>query len=274
MPHGARHRFTPPAARPPDALERSPCALTRPLHALPKCRASRCIVLALTPPAQVLDPIKDLTPLRETPAPGGPCDPRVDLELIGPRAPAFAKRVELLGCMGGQGFVHRSQPAIECPHRLLDHMEPVQPLPLITQDLTDRRLQGLGHLQPHPLDALEFRLRTAFEALPHGLTPSTFAGGDRSTSLQVHAARRVVRPLPSGVFIYAEGTTPLAGSAATAGCNGPAHDHAGRQARATCQGLARATVEQCLPHVIVKPLGPLHTGATRRALLPWSMGTG
>jgi hypothetical protein len=81
-------------------------------------------------------------------------------------------------------------------------------------------------------------------------------------------------PLTPCVFIYAEGTTQLAGSAATAFFKGPAKDCAGRQAIATCKVLARATVEKFLPHLIVKPLGPFHPVAKRLAFLPWSMVTG
>jgi hypothetical protein len=121
MPHGARNRFTPPAERPPEALERSPGARTRPLNALPKRRASRLIVCALQPPAPILDPIKDLPPLRDTLAPVGPCDQRVARELIGQLQPAVAKLFELFGFMWVAVFLSRSPHAIEGPHRLLDH---------------------------------------------------------------------------------------------------------------------------------------------------------
>src|SRR5262249_42036740 len=106
MPNVARNRFKPPAERTPDALERSQCAHTRPLNELPKGSACRFIVCALKPLAQVLDPINDLAQLRETLAPVGPCDQRVDLELIGQLQPAFTKLFELFGFIRVELFLY------------------------------------------------------------------------------------------------------------------------------------------------------------------------
>ena len=63
------------------------------------------------------------------------------LVLIGQLQPAFAKLFELFGFLRLKLCFDRPQYPIECPHRLLDHMEPVNHLNLIAKDLVDRRIK-------------------------------------------------------------------------------------------------------------------------------------
>ena len=78
-------------------------------------------------------------------------------------------------------------------------------------------------------------------------------------------------PLTPGVFINAQGATQLAWPSAMALFKRPAKHRAGREAIATRQFMARATVQEFLTHLMVKPLGPLDTVAERLAFLPGPM---
>ena len=77
--------------------------------------------------------------------------------------------------------------------------------------------------------------------------------------------------LTPGVFINAQGPTQLAGPSTMALFKRPAKHRARREAIATRQLMARATVKVFLTHLMVKPLGPLDTLAKRLALLPGPM---
>ena len=150
-------------------------------------------------------------------------------------------------------------------------MEPVNHLNLITKDLANRRIKGLGHIQDHHLDTIQFGLRAALESRHHVLNPSPLKRRDRSTFIQVHEDRIVVMPLAPGVFINPEGATQLAGASATALFKGPTKHCASGQAIATGEFLAGATVKKFLTDLIVKPLGPLHPITERLTFLPRPM---
>jgi len=77
--------------------------------------------------------------------------------------------------------------------------------------------------------------------------------------------------LTPGGFINAQGPTQLARPSPMALFKRPAKHRARREAIATRQLMARATVKVFLTHLIVKPLGPLDTLATGLALLPGPM---
>src|SRR2546428_7392582 len=77
--------------------------------------------------------------------------------------------------------------------------------------------------------------------------------------------------LTPGVCIHAHGPTQLAGPSAMALFKRPAKHRARREAIATRQFMARATVKVFLTHLMVKPLGPLDALTKRLALLPGPM---
>src|SRR5262245_43938179 len=79
--------------------------------------------------------------------------------------------------------------------------------------------------------------------------------------------------LTPSVCIHAQGPPQLAGPSAMALFKRPAQHRARREARATRQLMARATVQVCLTPLMVKPLGPLDTLAKRLALLPGPLVT-
>jgi len=137
MPNVACNRFKPPAERPRHDLERFQRTLTRPLNEFPKRGTSWFVIFTLEPLTQVLHPVNHFTQLRKTPTPLSPRDQLVHFELIGQLQPPFAKLFELFGFLRLKLFLHRPQHPIERPDRLLDHMEPVNHLNLIAEDLAD-----------------------------------------------------------------------------------------------------------------------------------------
>jgi hypothetical protein len=74
--------------------------------------------------------------------------------------------------------------------------------------------------------------------------------------------------LTPGVFINTSGSTQLPWPPATAFCKRPAKHGARREAIATRQFWARATVQEFLTHLIVKPFGPFNPVAKRLTFLP------
>ena len=110
LPNVARNRFKPPASCPRHASEGCQRTLTPPLNEFPKRRTGRLVVFALKPLAQVLHPVNDFTQLGKAPAPVGPRDQLVHVELIGQFQPAFTQFFELFGFI----WVELSSPARKC----------------------------------------------------------------------------------------------------------------------------------------------------------------
>ncbi len=141
MPHRAYNRFTPAHQRTRHALERLQRTVARTLNASPKCGASWFVIFTLEPLAQVLHPVNHFTELGKASAPVGTGDQRVHIALIGQLQPTFAKLCALVGFLWRTLFFDRLSHRIECPHCLLDPMEPVNHLDLIAKDLVDRRIK-------------------------------------------------------------------------------------------------------------------------------------
>jgi hypothetical protein len=220
-PHGARHRCKPPASWTRYALEGCQHTLTPPLHAFPKRRTGRRIVLALEPRAQVLDPVKHGTQRRNASTPVGPRDQRVHCKLSGSLQPTCAKLCARFGLLWREVFLPRSPHRIECPDGVLDPMEAVQHLTLIAKDLGHRRIKGREHLHAHPLHATAFRVRAALQPRHHVLNPSPLHRRERSTVVRVHDDRVPAMSLAPGVCIKPSSAAQLAGVSAPAPCQGP-----------------------------------------------------
>src|SRR5688500_8418499 len=138
MPNVARNRFKQPAYRTRHALEGFQRTLTRPLNEFPKRRTGRFVVFALKPLAQALHPVNDFTQLRKASTPVSPCDQLVHVELIRQLQPTFAKLFELVSFLPIKLFFDRPQHPIESSQGLLDDMEAVNDLDLITKDPANR----------------------------------------------------------------------------------------------------------------------------------------
>jgi hypothetical protein len=147
-------------------------------------------------------------------------------------------------------------------------METINDLNVIAKDLPDRRIKRLGHIQDHHLDSIKFILRAAFEPSHHVLTPPAFKCCDWPTFVQVYDDRIVAMAFSPGVFINPQGSAQLSWPSATALVKRPAKHGARREAIATRQFFARATVKEFLAHLVVETLSPFDTGAKGLAFLP------
>ena len=101
-------------------------------------------------------------------------------------------------------------------------MESIDHLNLIAKHLFDRRKEGLGHVQHDHFDPITFGLRAAVEPGHHLLGASPLEGGNGFAVVQVDDQGIIAVALAPRILINTDGSTQLAGAAASTPFEGPA----------------------------------------------------
>ena len=116
------------------------------LNQLHKRLAGGLFIFAFEPCSQVLHPVKRFTPLGKAPTPLVTRDQLVDIELVGRLQPTFPQLLSRFGFLWSELFVHRTQDLVQHIHGLLDDVEAVDDVHLVTKDLFDGGKECLGHI--------------------------------------------------------------------------------------------------------------------------------
>src|SRR5437764_10279323 len=151
-------------------------------------------------------------------------------------------------------------------------MKPVDDVHPIAQDLLNRRIVRLRHIQDDHFNLVTFVLRTTVEPGDDIVRSSALKRRDRLTFLHVNDQRIVAVSLTSGVLINTDGSTKLARATSPTPLKGPAKDGAFRETIAASEFSARATPQELLAHLVIQALGPLHLLAEGRTRFPGPVG--